>query len=74
MDSGTIRKYLKELSKLKEDLNIILDGGFPQYDVKTEQKKRKIKALLQLADEQILLHEQFLKGGLLQSPFPFKRA
>ena len=62
-DSATTRKYLKELLKIREDLNIILDGGFPQFDVKSEVKRKKIKALIQSTDEQIMLHEQFLKAG-----------
>jgi len=62
-ESTTIRKYLKELQKMKEDLNIILDGGFPQFDVKTEGKKKKVRGLIDRAEEQILLHEQFLKNG-----------
>jgi hypothetical protein len=72
-DSATIRRQLKELAKIREDLHIILDGGLPQYDVRTEARRRRVRELLRSAEEQILLHEQFLKSGGRRGPLEDSR-
>jgi len=53
----TIRKHLKELNKIKEDLNLILE------DTTLEVKRKKLQSLLDVAEEQIGLYDQFLNNG-----------